>query len=124
MELTAERLRELLSYDPETGVFTRRIATFGHSRGEVVGSTAPNGWNKIKLEGGSYRASRLAFLYMTGRWPTPQVDHVNRVRGDERWANLREVTTKQQAANKTPGAPGSLCGVSGFGGVSWRGKLR
>lgn len=89
-ELTAERLRELFRYDPSTGEFTRR-----------VGTTNPDGCVMVSVDGRQYRANRLAVLYMTGAWPSPDqvVDHINRVRTDDRWDNLRVCTPAENNSN-------------------------
>lgn len=91
-ELTAARLRELLHYDPETGVFTRRVATGGRwPIGSVTGSLSEGYW-LIRVNGARYRANRLAWLYMTGRWPKAEVDHKNGAKSDNAFGNLRDVT--------------------------------
>lgn len=88
--ITQERLKELLEYDPETGIFTNRVQR--HLRGKIGEPTGkPNklGYVFITLEKSTYHASRLAWLYMTGTWAEGDVDHINRNRSDNRWANLQ-----------------------------------
>ena len=102
MSLTQERLKELLHYDPETGVFTWRVARQGWIKaGDQAGSVQSTGYRLIGLAGRRYRASRLAFLYMLGRWPRADVDHKNRVRDDDMWHNLREANDSQNQGNRT-----------------------
>ena len=90
--LTPERLRELLHYDPETGTFIRRIGVHGRGgkAGGVAGFTERTGYRRIRIDNRAYLAHRLAWLYMRGRWPA-QIDHLNHARSDNRWCNLREV---------------------------------
>jgi hypothetical protein len=88
--ITAERLRELMHYDPTTGVFTRKIAGFLDDLGYV----------RIGIDGGKYKAHRLAVLYMTGKWPKNHVDHQDQNRSNNRWDNLREATHSQNMANR------------------------
>lgn len=115
-DLTAERLREVLHYDPETGVFTRLLRTSQNMRvGDVAGYTAPRGYIVIGVDGRQHRAHRLAFLYMTGRWPHPEVDHRDGVIDNNRWANLREATRLQNGKNLRR----SKANTSGFKGVYW-----
>jgi HNH endonuclease len=98
--VTAERLRELLNYDPETGVFTWRLAD-GRlvTGGDVAGTRHSRGYIVISVGGRRYFAHRLAWLYVTGAWPTHHIDHVNGVAHDNRIANLREATPAQNTRN-------------------------
>ncbi len=101
-ELTVDRLRELLFYDPDTGTFTclKPLRTGRGSRtdliGKTVGTRRPDGYRVICIRPKHYYAHRLAFFYMTGRWPV-EIDHINRDPSDNRWLNLREVSS---AGNK------------------------
>jgi hypothetical protein len=95
--LTADRLRAVVSYDPETGIF-RRLT--GPRQGKAIaGIDISTGYVRFWVDGGMYRANRLAWLYMTGQWPTEQIDHRNTVRADNRWANLREASRSQNKTN-------------------------
>ena len=68
--VTAKRLKELLHYDPETGLFTRLITTSSRARaGMVAGSLHGEGYLSIRIDGRLYLVHRLAVFYMTGRWP-------------------------------------------------------
>lgn len=100
-KLTAERLRELLDYDPETGLFKWKTSEAGHRNSKrPVGSTDTKGRRQIRIDGKSYFLHRLAFLWMTGEWPEDQVDHINRDFTDNRWANLRNATNSMNAVNR------------------------
>ena len=102
--LTAEYLRWNLRYDPETGQFTRLRHRYGRTTdGAKLGSPkAPGGYLRIGICDKLYLAHRLAYLYMTGEWPPEEVDHVNMVRGDNRWANLRAASRRMNLANRKP----------------------
>lgn len=115
MLITQEQLKELLSYDPETGVFVWLVSTSNRVKaGDVAGTfKADSGYIFISALGHIYRAHRLAWLYMTGEWPPNQIDHINCVRDDNRWSNLREATNAQNQANKGPRCDNS----TGFKGV-------
>ena len=92
-KLTQEELKELLHYDPDTGVFTWKKGRQGRiKKGGIAGNEDQSGYCKIVVKGKRYGAHRLAFLYMEGYFPEHQVDHINRDRGDNRWVNLREAT--------------------------------
>lgn len=115
--ITRDRLKELLHYDPETGVFTNLITRCGRAvAGNIAGSlNAGNGYVFINLDKTVYAAHRLAFLYMGEDMPPKHTDHINGVRNDNRWDNLRSVTaavnfrnTKKSSQNK-----------SGVNGVCW-----
>lgn len=104
--LTQARLKELLDYDPKTGLFFWRARAGRRSPGEQAGcelrkraGDAPY-W-AIRVDGKLYQnAARLAWLYMEGILPEPQIDHINRCRCDNRWTNLRLATPSQNQANK------------------------
>lgn len=99
--ITQDRLKEVLRYDPETGLFTWLVATGRRMRvGSVAGTKSSEGYIRIAVDGKIYRAHRLAFLYMTGEWPHDQVDHCDTDRTNNRWLNLRPASNSQNAANK------------------------
>jgi hypothetical protein len=113
--LSVERLREALSYDADTGLFTWRILRRGHFQGSIAGSLDKDGYRMITIDGSPYRAARLAWLYVYGCWPVGLVDHKNRVCDDDRIANLRESTNAQNQHNTGP----QVTNTSGFKGVAW-----
>jgi len=112
IQLTQERLRELLCYDQITGVFFWEI---GRAAGAVAGWGHPSGYIFIKLDGRSYAAHRLAWLYVHGRWPVDQTDHRNGKRNDNRIQNLRECSSAEN--NQNTAIYGS--NRSGLLGVGW-----
>lgn len=93
-------LLSLLDYDPSTGDF-RWVCDKGRAKkGDIAGSIN-NGYRLIKIGQRKWQAHRLAFLIMEGQLPPHQVDHINKVRSDNRWANLRHATHKQNHENRT-----------------------
>jgi hypothetical protein len=100
--LTAERLRELLDYNPITGIFTWKVSRGGKAQaGAVAGSFNDSGYQVICVDRRRYGAHRLALLYVYGVLPTSvQVDHKNRKRGENRLGNLRPATVAQNVANR------------------------
>jgi hypothetical protein len=79
-EITAERLREVLLYDPETGVFRWWVPTSRKSPfrvGKIAGSYHRDGYREIRIDKRLYRAHRLAWLYMTDKWPDLEIDHID-----------------------------------------------
>lgn len=123
MALTIERLKALLWYDPETGIFTFRIGTKGYAAGSVAGvickssHTKGGGYRKICINRRDYLAHRLAWFYHYGRWPS-RLDHRDTDRDNNRIANLREANTSQNGANRTK----QCNNTSGFKGVTYHTK--
>lgn len=101
MKLTRGRLQRLLRYNPRTGIFTWRVDGRNQyvRRGKIAGCLDPDGRIKIRIEGTLYLASRLAVLYMTGRWPPNHADHRNLDQANNRWSNLRLATGFQNNGN-------------------------
>lgn len=97
--LTQEKLKELLSYDPETGLFTwikarsRRIKV-----GRIAGTKHCCGYTSISIDRVPMLAHRLAFLHETGSMPI-EIDHINGVRSDNRWINLRSASHAENIRN-------------------------
>ena len=114
--VTGERLREVLDYNSETGVFRWRVVACRRMRaGDVAGSISSNGYRTITIDYTHYKASRLAWLYVTCEWPAAGIDHVNLDRADDRFCNLRHATQSENMANTRAYANNS----SGFKGVHW-----
>ena len=114
--LKASRLRELLHYDPETGVFTWIVPPCNSIHaGDAAGSPNGKGYLVIGVDRVRVGSHRLAWLYMTGEWPNGQIDHIDLNRSNNRWANLRDATQSQNLANTLARANSK----SGFKGVYW-----
>ena len=111
-ELTQDILKQYLTYDPDTGDFywkkrslksftNRTIASQWNNKiaGTKAATLHPYGYMRIKINLTSYSAHRIAWLYMTGAWPSEHIDHINHDRSDNRFINLREVTAKDNTRN-------------------------
>lgn len=100
-DLTQEKLKELLSYDPDSGLFTRKKKGRGARCmvGDVAGTVGSKGYVSIKVLNYRYQAHRLAWIYVYGVWPEDQVDHINGIKHDNRISNLRGVTNSQNQMN-------------------------
>ncbi|MFV8757422.1 HNH endonuclease signature motif containing protein [Yersinia enterocolitica] len=100
-ELTQERLKELLNYEPDTGVFTWLVyRSFRAVAGSVAGRTnMTTGYIEIQIAGRRYKGHRLAWLYMTGEQASGHIDHVNEVKVDNRIGNLRVATRAENKRN-------------------------
>lgn len=112
-EISVDRLKEVAYYNPETGLFTRRQSRGGYLEGSVMGTKGSYyGYCHICIDRVVYKAHRLAFLFMTGRWPEGEIDHINGNRMDNTWNNLRETDRSSNARNcclrqdNTSGVPG------------------
>ena len=114
--LTQERLKQLLTYDPETGLF-KRFKRLG-PKTEIAGHVDTSGHRQIMLDTKLYMAHRLAWLYVYGYFPLNQIDHINRNPDDNRLVNLREATHSQNQQNTKVKSNNK----SGFKGISFIAK--
>jgi hypothetical protein len=116
--VTQAALWRVAKYDPDTGIFTRRINTGRHDchkAGEVMGTKTVIGYIIIGLGNRRYMAHRLAWLYVHGEWPEQDLDHINRDKSDNRMANLRPATRLQNMQNVAK----HKHNTSGVKGVCW-----
>ena len=97
-DLSVDYVRLRLTYDPETGIVRWRD---GRCKGRLAGSLS-HGYLNIGLAGRRYLLHRVVWLWMTGQWPTLELDHINGLRWDNRWCNLREVSHIQNCSNVYP----------------------
>lgn len=96
-------LKEWLSYDPVTGLFTRnKKSGNGHPVGSKAGCVNGLGYVNISLQGKIYQGHQLAWLYMTGNFPDKNLDHKDLDRSNNAWDNLREATISQNGFNRKP----------------------
>jgi hypothetical protein len=132
-ELAPDLVRRLLDYDPETGVLTWRARTpdmfeegkhsaknscaawNGQFAGRAAGVSREDGYRRVMVLGKNLFSHRIAWAIMTGSWPREQIDHINGIKNDNRFINLREASCSQNAMN----VPAQKNNTSGFKGVSW-----
>lgn len=100
LQLTQETLKKYLKYDKESGVFTWVVSRGNRLAGDIAGSIE-KGYTRIRLGGVNHAAHRLAWLYETGTWPLGEIDHIDRVRDNNRFANLRDATDRDNATNRS-----------------------
>ena len=114
--LTQDRLRELLHYDPDTGVFTWLVNRPCHRGriGDVAGAkNASHGYLSIGIDGQQWLAHRLAWLYVTGEQPPSLIDHKDRDKTNCRWSNLRPSSKVHNAQNTSQPHRGNSSGFLG-----------
>jgi len=120
-KLTAARLRELLECDPESGTFTRRLASGRWKAGTPAGGVRPDGYTHIYIDGRFYMRHRLVWFFVHGKWPSGQLDHKNGAEKGDGITNLRPATPRQNSRNRGP----QTNNKSGLKGVNWhQGKWR
>jgi hypothetical protein len=117
--LTQAKLKEILDYNPDTGVFTWK-RTSGKAFKSAKAGTLVQGYRHITIDRQRYMAHRLAWLYVYGVWPTHQIDHINHSTDCNALPNLREVTHSENARNQRK----SVLNSSGITGVVWRPSRR
>lgn len=125
--VTQERLRELLDYNPHTGLFTHKLSRSNRHKGDIAGSLNVYGYVQMTVDRKVYLAHRLAWLYVNGRWPDGPLDHKNNIRTHNWIANLRLASPTQNQANARV-QRNSLSQLKGVGfnpaNKKWRAKIR
>lgn len=115
MKPSPERLREIIDYDPAEGTFRWAVSRRGARKGDPCGRICQFGYREIGVDYGLYRANMIAWAIMTGQWPDKDVDHINRVKSDNRWFNLRIANRSQNNGNEGL----RTTNTSGRKGVVW-----
>lgn len=98
--LTQSYLKSILHYDKETGVFTRLKSLGNSKKGQQVGWFNSDGYLKTEITGKTYSLHRLVFLYENGKFPNEQVDHLNRIKSDNSFKNLKECSHFENQQNR------------------------
>lgn len=114
--ITQQELYTHFSYNPLTGLFTRKVASRGHAVGEIAGTPMLHGHILIGYKKQKHLAHRLAWYYVNGSWPQNQIDHINGDPSDNRIINLRESTQAENTQNRREASTRSK---SGLLGVHW-----
>lgn len=114
------RLRELLDYDPETGVLTWKQSRGRGVAGRPAGSPTRDGYLRLCVDGQMYAAHRVVYKWQTGRDPKGMLDHANGDRQDNRWVNIREATAAQNSCNRGLRSDNT----SGVTGVFWHAAVK
>ncbi len=117
--ISIEALRSMFSYDRETGVLTRKVASGYrgcHRAGAVAGGARHRGYMAVSINKKNYYVHRIAAALMNGAWPDGVIDHIDGNPSNNRWSNLRIVSTQVNMQNmRRPTAANS----TGFLGVSY-----
>jgi hypothetical protein len=124
--LNAYELRELLAYDPISGVLTWKKNMTPRARaGKEAGVIQCGKYRRIGINGKYYMAHRIAWVIVTGSWPEYQIDHKNGMKSDNRWTNLREATSAQNKHNTEHRNNSGLIGASLHAGTGrYRAQIR
>jgi len=114
VQIEHKELKELVQYIPLTGDFYWKKSKGSRKKNTKAGCLHHDGYIKIRIDGKLYRAHRLAWYYIHAEWPT-EIDHINRVRNDNRYTNLRQVSRKENTRNSSI----RVDNTTGTTGVYW-----
>ena len=114
--ITQDILKYLFSYDPDTGIVTRRVFVNSRAKvGDVVGYLDSSGYLRVRIGSKNYMLHRIIWMILYGYFPEHQVDHENRDRRDNRPCNLREVSQSCNMRNCST----YKTNTTGVKGVCW-----
>lgn len=125
-DITVDELRRLFTYDAKAGTFIRRIRMgSAYPAGQIAGSRGPRQYTSLGVNGKSYLAHRLAWLYMTGEWPSGHIDHIDGNTENNRFANLRDVSRELNLQNQKSCHKGNKSGYLGVfpNGRGWSAQI-
>lgn len=123
-DLTQQQLHSFVHYDAKTGIFTRKNRSGNAKIGDIFNTINGRGYIEMSFNNHFYKAHRLAFLYMDGYIPK-NIDHINGIKIDNTWNNLRGVTTSQNAKNAKlrKDSISGIAGVTKDSNGSWRARI-
>ena len=113
--LSIEEANQQFSYDHDTGIISRLVPKAAGKVGPVGIKPTVNGYIHVSCKGQKVLQHRLAWLLMTGAWPTDEIDHINGIKTDNRWENLRSVSSRGNKLNRQR----QQNNKSGVNGVHW-----
>ena len=111
--MTQNELKQLLHYEPSTGIFTWLESRGRIKAGTIAGSKQKYGHLAVKIDGKNYHLHRLAWLYVYGKLPDDMIDHINGISNDNRIDNLRDVTNTINQHNQKTAHANSKSGLIG-----------
>ncbi len=98
--LTQAELKTQVNYNQLTGIFYSLNSSARWGSGRILGTLPSSGYIQLRIKGKTYRAHRLAWLYVYGEWPIYSIDHINRIKTDNKISNLRDANSFIQNQNK------------------------
>jgi hypothetical protein len=117
--LTQSRLKELLDYNPDTGLFTNKVHRNPRAPiGAIAGTPTSEGYLALQINKKKMYVHRAIWLYVHGVWPLEEIDHINHVRNDNRLCNLRLANRLENSHNTQKHTKN----LSGHKGVAWHSR--
>ena len=119
-------LKEVLRYEPETGLFYWTDKAHKSVKNKKAGTPNHLGYIIILYQGKPYKAHRLAWLFVYKNFPEKMIDHIDGDTSNNKILNLRDVDNKTNQLNRHKARVDSISGLMGVSPFrnKWRAQIK